>query len=509
MEKLYNAKQMKFIDEITIKECGLVAEVLMERAALEVVNNIEKREGKECRVLVVCGSGNNGGDGICVARILKDRGYRVMLSLIGNEDKASNLYRENKLIAIKWGIEFYNIIPNDEYDVIVDAIFGIGLNRDVDGKYMDAINKINSVKECMTRKGKKCHIYAVDMPSGIGTDNGNVLGAAVKCDYTITFGNKKIGQVISPGCEYCGELTVADIGFYPGVYVDNTDEDEIYTLGTEDLDNILPLRPSDSNKGDYGKILVVAGSVNMAGAAVLCAHAAIKAGAGLVKIFTCESNRTIIQTALPEAILCTYPDDWYKDVVSVNEFKSNFVRELSWANMVVAGPGISTGEGAVNLMKYLCRYITCPLLLDADALNIISEQPDFAVPTGAIVTPHVMEMSRLCGKTVTTIKESLIEVAKEYANDNNVIVVLKDSKTVVTDGKKVYINSTGNNGLSTGGSGDVLAGIIASFAAQGLDAMQSGVSGVFVHGLAADNYAKVHRMFSLTPRDLIEEIGKI
>lgn len=507
MEIIFDAQQAKELDDYTINECGLMPEVLMERAALKVADAITEREDNNSLVLVVCGSGNNGADGICIARILKDRGFKVMLSLVGNEEKATPLYKAHKMVALKWGIEYYNIIPNDEYDVIVDALFGIGLSRDISGKYHDTIEKINFYKNNAISLNKRCTVYSVDMPSGINATTGMVMGTAIKADITVTFGYRKTGQMLYPGLEFCGKIICEEIGFSSPqnacIY------SNIFTYNKNDLKYILPNRRPDSNKGDYGKVLIIAGSKNMAGAAVLCAKAAINSGAGLVKVFTCQSNRIIIQTAVPEALLCTFRDDWILDSKDVEEFKSAFIRELSWADMVVIGPGISTSDSSVKMIEYLCKYITSPVVLDADALNIISENENIAIPKNSIITPHIKEMSRLCKLSVSSIKENIIETACSYAEKNNTIVVLKDSKTVVSDGKKVYINSSGNDGLSTGGSGDVLAGIIASFVAQGLNLSQGAMTGVYVHGLAADYYSKEHSSFSLTPTLLIEQLGYI
>lgn len=507
MEKILSAQNTKKLDSYTIENCGLMGEVLMERAALAVADTISVKEVQGARILVVCGSGNNGADGICVARILQDRGFKVILSLIGNEDNATELYKKHKKIALNWGIEFYNIIPNEEYDVIVDAIFGIGLSREIEGKYFDAISRINSMK-----KHRNSTVYSVDIPSGISADNGQVLGIAVEADYTITFGYRKLGQLLSPGKEHCGLLIVKTIGFC-GLDMAGIEPDA-FTYTRDDLDDILPDRASNSHKGDYGKILIVAGTKNMAGAAILCAKAAIRSGAGLVKVFTTESNRIIVQESVPEALLCTYKEDWDNGQETIAEFKSMLIRELSWASMVIVGPGISTVNRSVKTLQYICKYATCPLLFDADALNIISEntndlEENICIPQNTIITPHIKEMSRLTQKTVGEIKTDIIDVAKEYAIDKNVIVVLKDSKTVVTDGKKVYINSSGNEGLATGGSGDVLAGIIGSFAAQGESMLDAACAGVYVHGYAADIYSKEHRSFSLSPIQLIECLSDI
>ena len=493
MKYITGAEWMKKIDEYTIHKTGIPDAVLMERAALSVVYEIEKRTKGYERVLIVCGTGNNGADGMCCSRILQERGYEVDVVILGNHDRFSQLAELHRNILGNLGIEINSNVEVKEYDIIVDAIFGIGLSKNIEGTFAKNISMINKIRD---KYGAK--VFSVDIPSGISTDTGKVLGIAVEADYTVTFGLLKKGMVFEPGRHYAGEIIVAHIGFTKEVYENN---DEIYfTYEMNDLKEILPKRKMDSNKGSYGKVLIVAGSKNMAGAAVLSANAAIRSGAGLVKVLTCESNRNIIQTSVPEALISTYEEN--------DDLERLVKSEILWADVVIAGPGISMNDTARRIVNIICENITTKLILDADALNILADE-NKTIPKGTIITPHLKEMSRLINKTVSEIKDSKVDIAKDYANTNEIVVVLKDSKTVASNGKKVYINSSGNNGMATGGSGDVLTGIIGAYLAQSDNVFECCCAGVFVHGLAADIFADEYNVYSLTPTDIIDNLKRV
>ena len=493
MKYITGAEWMKKIDSYTIHKTGIPDVVLMERAALSVVCEIEKRTRGNEKVLVVCGTGNNGADGMCCGRILKEKGYCVEVVVLGNHEKFSQLAMLHRNVLGNLGIEIINNVEVKEYDIIVDAIFGIGLSKNVEGVFADNINRIKKIKD---KYGAK--VYSVDIPSGISTDTGKPLGVAVEADFTVTFGLLKKGIVFEPGSYYAGEIIVADIGFTREIYENNNEI--YYTYDEVDLPKILPKRKRDSNKGSYGKVLVVAGSKNMAGAAILSAKAAIRSGAGLVKVLTCECNRNIIQTSIPEALISTYEEN--------DDLERLVKSEILWADVVIAGPGISMNESARRIINIICENITTKLILDADAINILADERK-SIPKGAIITPHLKEMSRLINKTVSEIKYDKIRIAKEYATCNDIIVVLKDSKTVASDGKKVYINSSGNNGMATGGSGDVLTGIIGAYLAQSDNIFESCCAGVYVHGLAADIFEDENNVYALMPSDIIDNLKRV
>ena len=322
-------------------------------------------------------------------------------------------------------------------------------------------------------------MVSVDIPSGVSADNGKVLGIAVKADYTVTFGYLKTGLILYPGSDCAGEVFVAECGFAP-LAVEKVDDGK-FIYEKEDLKK-LPPRKKDSNKGTYGKILVIAGSDNMSGAAYFSAKAAYRCGAGLVRILTTKSNREALQKLLPEAVLGFYDD------ISLKELE----KHIQWADGIVVGPGLSTDEMAAKLLYEVmdclkdCDRASKKVILDADALNILAKDGRVKEVYGCVITPHLGEMSRLIRKEIKDIKENIIEEAKIFAKAFGCVCVLKDARTIVSDGEKVYVNVSGNSGMATAGSGDVLTGIIAGMFANGMDVFGGAVLGTYIHGCAGD-----------------------
>lgn len=498
MKYIVNAAKMKAIDQYSIEEIGIPAMVLMEQAAMSVAAVIRNSIKPSDRILSVCGTGNNGGDGIAAARILSEYGYQVSILLLGDEAKQTVQTRHQLSIAKKLDINIINNGRISEYNVIIDAIFGIGLTKPVSGEWEKVIKDINN---------SPCNVYSVDIPSGVHTDDGKIMNIAVKADTTITFGLNKQGLLLYPGCLFAGEIVVADIGF-PNKALTQAGPNT-FTYDEADLRR-LPVRKSYSNKGTYGKVLVIAGSKNMSGACYLSAKAAYRAGAGLVRVLTAEENRTIIQTSLPEAILTTYDEE------KISNQKDSILQAIKWATVIVIGPGIGTSKSADIIFKMVLQYGKVPVVIDADAINLLSandtyrdEQGKLMVPPNTILTPHLKEMSRLTNQSTTEIAENLINTVLETVNGNNSVIVLKDARTIVSDGNKVYLNLSGNHGLATGGSGDVLSGIIAAFLAQGLDHFQASTLGVYVHGLAGDYVTSEGNSYSLIASDIIEALIRV
>ncbi len=448
----------------------MLSAVLMERAALAAVWEITRvKPDTDTAVLAVCGTGNNGGDGLAIARLLYLKGYRVDILFPGKEEKCSVEAGRQLAIAKNYQIPIYRELPDKRYDIIVDALFGIGLCRDIGGNYADLICRMNEMPGYKT---------AIDISSGLSADSGAVMGVAFRADLTVTFGFAKIGQMLYPGAELSGEVVVKDIGI---------DENSLFEIrpkaGTyENTDlSLLPKRSAYSNKGSYGKILIFAGSCNMAGAAAFSAKAAYASGAGLVRIVTPKENRQIIQNLVPEAVLSTYQEDTDME---------DYVRELlPWADAVAAGPGIGTQKQAEQMVSAVLKYANVPCVLDADALNLVSAHREWLHKTAAqvIVTPHLGEMARLCGLTVPEIQQNLILTARNFADAYHVITVLKDARTVTAIPEGFcYINTTGNHGMATAGSGDVLTGIIGALLGQKLPPKEAAPLGALIHGMAGD-----------------------
>lgn len=491
MEYLVNSREMKYCDTNTTEHFKIPSMVLMERAALGVVQIIMQEAAPFCRVLVVCGCGNNGADGMAIARMLFLAGKEAVVYLAGDKEKLSPLAREQYAILEAYHIPFAAAVE-DSYDVVVDAVFGIGLSRQLDESTAALINRLNAIES---------YKVAVDIPSGVSADNGMIMGAAYKADITVTFAYKKLGMVLYPGASYCGRIHVCDIGMEEHSWLDK--KPCVYEMVREDL-SALKSRTEDANKGTFGKVLIIAGSLNMAGAAILSAKAAYAAGCGLVQVFTPEENRIILQTAVPEAVLKTYSAK-KPELALLNE-------SLAWADVIVLGPGLGRSGGAHEIVKTALKNAAVPMVADADALNLMAEDINCLLKphTELIITPHPGEMARLNGNAVSYIKENLVQTAEDFARTYQVITVLKDARTVTAvPYGKTYINTAGNNGMATAGSGDVLSGILGSLIAQGLPPELAAPLGVLIHASAGDEQEKVTGKHALTAGGIIEGIGRV
>ncbi len=532
------------IDRYTIEEIGVPQLVLMERAALHVAevvaalidnddryNNddrfddyrhrkesIRESNRKKVRILGIAESGNNGGDALAASRILKLKGYDVDVISIDGISKKSEAFNQQKILCEKAGIKIISLKNENfslekeinRYDYLIDGIFGVGLSREVSGVHKEVIEVIND-------SGIK--VISVDIPSGVSADTGEILGAAVKADITVTFGYKKKGLLFNPGQDMAGRVIIGDIGFYP----DKDSEILHYTYDRSDIKKLLPQRKNDSNKGTYGRVLIVAGSENISGAAFLAGNAAYRTGAGLVKIFTHENNRKAMETLLPEALLYFYKD--FND-----EAKNELEKSLNSCDTAVVGPGLSLDSNAHAIMDTIFeREVNPTLILDADAINIIAESKENKeklkklsnnnpLKRDVILTPHMLEMARFLAdedenpkEKVSYIKNNRSKVAINAAKDYHIILVLKDARTFVTDpySERIYINTTGNSGMSTGGSGDTLTGIIAGLIAGGTSSDIAARLGVYLHGAAGDIARKKLGEHSVMARDIADNMGQV
>jgi len=518
MNYAVNSIEMKKIDTYTVEVVKLPALVLMERAALKVSEVIKNRVHKSDRILAVCGPGNNGGDGIAAGRILFLQGYRVAILFLGDESKATNQTKAQLEIIRNLGITFENNNKLHEYNIIIDAIFGVGLSRPVTGEYEAIINEINELY-CMNsddRNKSDRMVFSVDIPSGISADNGKIMNTAVKANYTITFGLQKQGLLVYPGVDYAGVTTVADIGF-PQIAIKQANLNTFY-YGAEDL-NRLPVRKNYSHKGTYGKVLVIAGSKGMSGAAYLSAKAAYRSGAGIVKLLTSQDNREILQTSLPEALFTAYD----QEEINTAEREKQLIEEIHWASVIVIGPGLGQSDRAGELLNLVIKEAKVPVIIDADGLNLLTNILNLECHDASsrwnylsqilrpdtILTPHLMELSRLLKIPISEISNNRIDTAGPYSYNNKLIVAMKDARTVVTQARNRYINVSGNNGMATGGSGDVLTGIIAALIAQGMASFDATCLAVYIHGLSGDIAASKKGTYSMMAGDIIDSIEKI
>ena len=490
MRYLPNGTQMSQADRFTIQETGIPSLVLMERAALKTVEIMHTRGIDTSRPLIVCGSGNNGVDGFAIARLLAEEGAAPRLLFAGKESSLSEECKIQKQIAENLGIGIITEIPEEEYTVIIDAVFGVGLSREISGRYADIIAWMNE---------QDCCKVAVDIPSGVSSATGKILGIAFHADLTVAMACVKTGCEMYPGKNYAGETVAVPIGIDPEFFA--SDEDVCITYDRRDIPELLPERKADSHKGSYGKVLMITGSSGMAGAAYLSARAAYAVGAGLVQIYTAEENRAVLQQLLPEAIISCYQG--YDE--------DELARLLDWADVVCIGCGLGTGETSGRILEGTLRKVNVPCIIDADGLNLLSRKMDLleAMHSPVILTPHMKEMSRLTGYPISGLSDRRLEIIREFTEKYPAVCVLKDSRTFVKEkGKHTFFNLAGNSAMAKAGSGDVLAGVITGLSAQGMQAYESASLGVFLHACGGDAAKEAKGSYSVLARDLIAGIEK-
>lgn len=464
--------------------------LLMERAADAVVE--ELLNGSYCmkKVLIACGTGNNGGDGLAIARILMTKGYNIDVCIIGALDKLSAEAKQQLEMYQALSGNFVTTPAYDEYTVIVDAIFGIGCNREITGIAVEVIGAINRTE---------AKVVAVDVPSGISSDTGKVCGTAVKADVTVTFFTEKLGMILYPGRDFCGIIKVADLG----IAFKECEECQIITYTEVDLKK-LPERKANSHKGTFGKVLVIAGSPKISGAAYFAAAGAYRIGAGLVKIYTPKENQLAMQILLPEALLEIYD----RNRPTVKQLKEC----MECADVIIIGPGFGTERSAEKILKYVVSKSKVPMVIDADGINILAKSKACLLDKHApiVLTPHIQEMARLTGKSREMILKNPMGEAKSFTEDYEVTLVLKDARTIVAkENEFTYINTSGNSGMATGGSGDVLAGMLGGLIAQGMEPYEAAKLGVYLHGKAGDAAASAKSAYSMTAGDILDGITEV
>jgi NAD(P)H-hydrate epimerase len=499
---------MKEIDRKTICETGIPGIVLIENAAIKTVQQIEESNIsiKNAKVVVICGKGNNGGDGLAISRHLYNRGAHITVIILCDRICITGDALTNLMILENMGIEILyidkdanlqdikNIISLSE--LIIDAIFGIGIKGEITGIISDLIQHINTVSG---------YVVSIDIPSGLNGDTGQICGVCIKADETITFAFPKVGAIIHPGAEYVGKLSVVDISIpYSIVKQENIKLD---LIEKEYIEELIPLRKSDSNKGDYGKILVVAGSIGMTGAAVLTSHTAMKSGSGLVTTAVPARINDILENKMTEVMTLPLQDN-NKGVLK-KESINQILEAMSGGDVLVFGPGLSTKGDIIEVLNAIVQESRIPLVIDADGINALALNINILKKRNSpiIITPHPGEMARLAQIDIEGIKKNRIGIAINFAQKWGITVVLKGSRTIIADSQGyVYINPTGNPGMATAGSGDVLTGLIASFIGQGLNEKEAAIIGTYIHGLAGDKAVKRNGIHGIIASDIIEEI---
>jgi len=491
--KIFTAEQIRSADEFTIKNEPITSTKLMERAAHSCAGWISDNCKNHTRFAVFCGNGNNGGDGFAIARMLYLNDFEVDVfvnDLKGkfSDDALINFERLNDFS----GISVHTFSKIDEYNfddaIIIDALFGTGLSRNLEGDFKDLIEKLNDKKNIK---------IAIDLPSGLFTDAILDENATVfKADYTLSFQFWKKSFLHPETGKYAGKVIILDINLCKE-YISDT-QSEYFTIDDEIIENIFKPRDEFSHKGTYGKVTIVAGSYGKIGAAVLSTTSALKTGAGLTFIHAPKCGYEILQTSCPEAMFTE----------GETQFINNF--EIDESSTCGIGPGLGTEEEtAKNLLKFLKDY-SKPLVLDADALNIISQDKNNLklIPKKSVITPHPKEFERLFGSTKDSFER--VELARKKAKELGIYIVLKDHHTqIITPEGNVLYNITGNSGLAKGGSGDILTGIITSLLAQHYSEENAAIFGVWLHGKAADLAAEKHSKESMLPTDVINELGNV
>lgn len=508
--KVVTAEEMKEIDRKTIAS-GVPSIELMENAGRAVARAIKSRYSplKGKRVSIFCGKGNNGGDGLVVARLLVKEKVKIKAFLLARKEELKKDPKINLKRTLKQKVKIIEIDSSrrlekfgqeiKESDLIVDAILGTGIKGAPKGLEAKAIKFINTLKK---------PIVSVDIPSGVEGSTGKVSGEAVRADLTITFGLPKIGLVIYPGAEYVGELEVVDIGI-PKKFLEDK-RIKINLIAKEEISSYLKPRKPDTHKGTYGHLFVIAGSIGMTGAATLTSQAAslcfgaLRSGVGLVTLGIPESLNEIMEIKLTEGMTLPLPETKKKTLSLKAEKK--IIEFSKKTDALALGPGLSTDKETQRLVRNLIKKISLPMVIDADALNALVNNPSI-LRTLRIITPHPGEMAKLIGKKAEEVQENRIKVAGDFAKKYKVIVVLKGARTVIADPEgDIYINPTGNPGMASAGVGDVLTGMIGSFLAQKKEPLEAAKMGVYIHGLAGDLAAQEKGEEPLIASDVLEKL---
>lgn len=550
MEYLLTAAEMAAADRTTSEKIGIPSIVLMERAALAVAKAVQEDfpDASGTEILVIAGKGNNGADALAAGRILLDAGYGVTFYGLddGRDQKAapsgesSEDFRKESVkessLDIQRGIleaygcrVFFGLPRNEHPNAVIDGIFGTGLSRAVSGKAEEAIRIVN----CLRERGAR--IYSVDIPSGVSATTGERLGAAVQADVTVTFSFYKRGHFLFPGSDLCGRLIREEIGITKQAFAE-TGVPEVFTYRKEDPMSLLPKRRADGNKGTFGKILVIAGSRGVSGACTMSAQAALRMGAGMVRVFTHEDNRVILQETIPEAMCSTYSSLMKESSQNAGrertssgdtfaELDSSVEQELltclSWADAAVIGPGLGRSEGCRQLLAFVLKHadaLSRGLVIDADAIRLLAEgnglygellSAGSRIPV--ILTPHPAECAALFHKTVSEVLANRFAWLPEFADRFHCTIAGKDARTLVASfgHTERYLNTSGNDGLATAGSGDVLTGIAAACLGLGMEGFAAAKAAVYIHGAAADALAKERSRRSIMATDLIRKLGEM
>ncbi len=505
--KVVTTAQIRSIEQRAIEEYGIPSIALMENAGNETARQIERIMGtlQHKKVSIFAGKGNNGGDGYVVARHLYNQGAKVKVFLVGRKEDVTGDALINLQIIMYMGIDVIEVANEGDWDKVkfamnftdclVDALVGTGFAGQLSGHMAQVVESMNKTSKV---------VIAIDVPSGIDADSGQISGVAVQADHTITFSLPKQGLLLYPGASYAGDVTVADIGIPKTLLTDENIQQNIITSAM--VRDVFPKRSPNVHKGSCGKALIIAGSKGMTGAAALSAEAAVRSGAGLVLLGIAESLHDIMESKVTEVMTRPLAE---VAVGIMGQGAVSAVKEMAMLNDVVAiGPGLGRHVDTSVAVRQIINSVEKPLVIDADALYALVDHVQLLTETKAvpILTPHSGEMAKLIGLTVDEVNQDRIYIARQAAMEWGSIIILKGARTLVAfpDGE-VYININGNAGMATGGTGDVLTGVIAALIAQGLSSHEAALVGVYIHGLAGDIVAR-SGMIGMNASDLIRAL---
>ena len=507
--RILNAAQMREADRFTIEDIGIPSLVLMENAGRQVVAALEAAYESRLngRVAVLCGRGNNGGDGFVVARTLLQRGIDAAVFVVGALTDVRGDAKVNLEILGRLGVTVVEISDEQSWELhfseisqctlIIDAIFGTGLKSPLAGMMETVVADVNA---------SSIPIVSIDLPSGLSADTPHILGDCIDASMTVTLAAPKLPLVLPPGEEHAGDVVIADIGI-PHEVIDGVEGQRIELLTPEQLREIVEPRAADSHKGDFGRVTIVAGSRGKTGASHLAAMGAMRSGAGLVTVATPASCLPIVASMAPELMTEPLPES-PEGMVAANAIEELLALRH---DVIACGPGLGRGPGVAEFVRSLLDRATVPLVLDADAITVLADDPGGLVgreERDVIITPHPGEMARLIGSSIEEVQANRIDVATDFATTHRVYVVLKGHRTLIaTPDGHLFINPTGNAGMATGGTGDVLTGMIAAWLAQLLDAEAACRLAVFLHGAAGDLAEAEEGQVAMTATDVIAHLG--
>lgn len=509
--KLVNSREMNEIDQQAIHEYGIPGLILMENAGIRTVEVIEEilqaTSGKN--VVVLVGRGNNGGDGLVIARHLMNAGATVFVFALAKPDLLPPDSRTNYEIFKNMGGQFCELHSEGDLDslmiclfnsdLIVDALYGNGFKGSLNEYEARLVGMVNWCRK---------PVVAVDIPSGVDADSGMVHGTAIKASHTVCFALPKIGLVLEPGKDYVGTLSIADISIPRRLLEDNRLKTNLITADM--VGPLIRMRPSESHKGTFGHALIVGGSTGLTGAVVMASYAALRCGAGLVTAALPETLLPIVDGVMTEVMTTPLPQS--REALIGLEAMAFLDNLMGTVSVGAIGPGMSVHAEAAAVMQHILRRSGIPLVIDADGLNALVGNTeifkDRQVPI--VITPHPGEMARLTGRSITEIQSDRLGIARQFAMEWGVTLVLKGNKTVVADPLgNLFVNIIGNPGMATAGSGDVLCGIITGLIAQGLKATEAAVAGVYLHARCGDRVAEYKGQRGLVAGDLIATLPDI